>query len=289
MSSAVRPDFKRRILGLDIADEKNANAYCRWVDRFHDWREMPEDVEITENDLIDFADALEECHSGDLPWTPHTDSYGHSSRVQAVSAVMLWARRVQNVQFTTDAPDLVRGDPDEFDPTILDRDTTQAILEEDCGHPGCLAARTVAYDAVMRAAEVVSLRPDDVDPAEGTVYVRGKKGSQNRHIGVDDRTMTLLVDQIERVNRWFSNPTKLFYTASGAKGWSPNAFCEHFRRKHHDAGAHSFGRHTPIVHRLEDGEDFGSVYLRARHQHPSMTARYAARAGRTAPNSPSGL
>ncbi len=67
---------------------------------------------------------------------------------------------------------------------------------------------------------------------------------------------------------------RLFHNAYG-RPWKPDSWSQHFRTQHHDAGWHSFGRHSAISNRLSAGEDFGDVYRRARHQSPAMTTRYA--------------
>lgn len=271
--------FRERIRGRDINDESNLSSYCTWVERFLEWQGGDR---ISEGDLRDFDSALE--NPSTLHFTNRTDPYAHSTRIYALSAVKKWAEVMQDVEIRTDVNDLVRGSPVPFRPTILDRSDVHELLNEPCDIRGCLAARNVGHDAIMRGAEVMDARPQDVDPEAGTIYVRAKKNSDPREIGVAPETTALLMEHIDFVKDRFVRPTKLFYTKSMTMGMSPNAWTQHFRRVHHEAGFHSFARHTAIVHRLEDGEDFYDVFLRARHKHVSMTARYASIAGRTVPS-----
>lgn len=268
--------FRERVTGRDLKSQQSVDEYVRWIERFQDWHDGSE---ITEAVLRDFDDEL----SGPNPLDAREDPYSHSTRTKALSAVIKWAQVMENTTIARDVGDLTKGDRAEFDPTILDRDEVGRILTEPCRFQGCLAARVVGYDAIMRASEVTSMQPEDVDFEEGTVYVRAKKGSERRWIGVDEDTLELLRDQVDWATSQFQDPAKLFYNSSMVKGWSAKAFSKHFIEEHHDAGFHSFARHTAITLRLEDGEDFWDVYLRARHKHPSMTARYASIAGRSAP------
>lgn len=266
--------FKERVSGMDVSPE-TADTYSRWVRVFQAWNDGSR---ITEGLLRDFSTDLEEPER--IPFTDRDEPYSHSTRLQAVSAVKKWAEVMHDVDIRPDANDLVRGDPEQFDPTVLSRETVTRILEESCTLDGCKAARAAGYDLIMRGAEVADMRPEDVDGS--AVYVRAVKNSENRTLGVSDRTRTLLEQQIDLVNSWFANPTYLFYNTY-RNGLSAHAWGEHFRRKHHDAGFHAFARHTSIVHHIQD-EGFGETYLRARHSNPSMTARYASIAGVDAPS-----
>lgn len=268
--------FRERVAGMDVSPE-TADAYTRWVKVFQAWNDGSA---ITEGLLRDFSTDLEDPDR--IPLTDRDEGYAHSTRLQAISAVKKWAEVMHDVEIRPDADDLVRGDPEQFDPTVLSRDEASMILQDDCALEGCKAARAAGYDLIMRAAEIADMRPDDVDELDRTVYVRAVKNSENRTLGVSDRTIDLLRDQEERVDSWFSRPQYLFYN-SYRNRLTADALRKHFAREHHEAGIHAFARHTSIVHHIQD-EGFGQTYLRARHSNPSMTARYASIAGVEAPS-----
>jgi len=155
---------------------------------------------------------------------------------------------------------------------ISEQDVEDAIntAHDDCNCTGCEAALRVTYDGILRAAELTGIRRDDLDLQNGTLDVRAVKGSMNTTISLDPAT----VDALDRHIRE-NGVGDVVFTNTYGNGWKPSSWCSHFRNFHHEAGAHSFGRHSPIVHRLQCGEDFGDVYRRARHSHPQMTTRYA--------------
>jgi site-specific recombinase XerD len=257
--------------------ETTADDYEMWIQRFFDWFDGGP---ITEGVLIDFDDALQD--TDEVPWNPGIAEYAYQTRQKALSAVMLWARKMEGEHFESDVGDLVMGEPADFQPTVLDESEVQAVLEQPCDNPGCKAARHLGYEAIMRCKEISLVQPQDLNPEENTVYIRAVKGSVSRDIGVGARTMDILLEQRERIQQEFNDPSYLFYNKYRLP-WSADAWGNHFRRNHHEAGFHAFAKHTPITRRLEDGEPFGEVWTRARHAHPEMTSRYCSIAGREKP------
>lgn len=259
--------FRDRVADRDLKSGPSIDDYCLWIGRFDEWREGS--GEITEGVLRDFDTALD---TGNVECPCPDDGFAYQTRVKALSAVALWARVMENTDFHSDIDDLVRGEPDRFDPTVLSRDEVERILDHGCDLPGCQAARHVGYDAIMRAEEVARVKPEDIDVDEGTIYVRSAKNSLPRTIGLSETTIGLLAEQHDRVHRKFETPTTLFYN-SYWNSLTSSALSMHFLRHHSDAGFHAFGRHTAIVHYMED-HGFGDAYVRARHRRPSTTARY---------------
>jgi site-specific recombinase XerD len=72
----------------------------------------------------------------------------------------------------------------------LTTDEARALIRAASG-TSSLALRNTAmlvtmYRAALRAAEVLALRPHDVDPAAGTIRVRNGKGGRSRMVALDD-------------------------------------------------------------------------------------------------------
>lgn len=284
--------FHDRVVGRRI-NEDTYNLYENWVSRFEMWRGGGEpDL----GDLIDFDTWLADPEMVDYPWEnargrPAPDEYAYQTRTIALSAVKLWLRVHYGRNIGEDVQDIVSGEPAPFDPTYLTRDDIEETYREAddaCQCPGCEAALRVTYDAIMRASELVLLTRDDIDFSSGTAYVTATKGSDNAEVALSRSTLDALRRHIESENR-----SGVLFENSYGRPWNKESWALHVRRKHHEAGAHSFGRHTPIVHRLEhpewfadmrEGDAFGQVFQRARHSNPSMTSRYARLVGADIPD-----
>lgn len=285
--------FENRITDRRVKPE-TASKYRRWVQRYETWRTGGEpDL----SDLIDFDTVLADETWTDYPWEnatgrPAPDAYSYSSRRVALSAAKLWLRLNYDVSIVEEVQNIVSGEPDPFDPPYLSMDDIERVIgnaEEDCNCSGCEAALAVSYDGILRAAELTNITVDDVDLDAGTLYVRSVKGSFQTTIGLTRRTVGLLEEHIRE-----NDPGSTMFTNTYDNGWKPQSWASHFRTHHHEAGSHSFGRHSPIVHRLQHPEEFGDisaekdtfgqVYRRARHKHPTMTQRYARLVGVEVPD-----
>jgi len=228
--------------------------------------------------LIDYDSVLADPTWTDYPWEnvtgrPAPDEYAYRTRSVALSAVKLWTRLHHRQQIVEEVQYIVSGEPDPFDPPYIsgdDVDEAVASATEDCNCTGCEAALRVSYDAILRAAELTRIRVQDLDLDTGTLQVRSVKGSMNTGVSLSPETVRALDSHIRA-----EKPSNLVFKNTYENRWKPSSWSSHFRNFHHEAGSHSFGRHSPIVHRLQNGEPFGDVYRRARHQHPTMTARYA--------------
>lgn len=278
-------DFRERVVGRRINSD-TYDLYENWIRRFEVWRTGGEpDI----NDLIDFDSYLQNPDITDYAWEnargrPAPDEYAYSSRNVAISAVKLWVRLQYGVTIEEDSQHIIAGEPEPFDPHYLSRDDIHGVYDsagEDCPLPGCEAALRLSYDAILRASELVLLEREDVDFDAGTVYVTATKGSQNAELSVTQDTLDTVREYVE------ANPGRaeggLFKNSYGRR-WTKKVWATHVRRKHHEAGAHAFSRHSPIVHRLEhpewfpdmdEGDAFGQVFQRSRHSSPSMTSSYA--------------
>jgi len=267
-------EFKERVVGRSISED-TFDAYWLWIKRFERWTDAEPSLPILE----DFDSFLDSERRTDYPWTnatgrPAPDSYSHSSRTQAISALVMWARRQYGINVPEQPDDIVRGEPEPFSPTYLTREDVSETMEaaaDDCNCYGCRAALAVSYDAILRASELVILSVDDLSLESQELAVTAKKGSRDSTLTLGDRTADILRDYLDNRD---SDSDRLFTNTYGGD-WTKQAWSDHFRLQHHEAGSHSWGRHTPILHMFQSGSAFGDVYRRARHKSPSTTARYA--------------
>lgn len=267
--------FTEDLVGRQVSREKTANRYNRWIKRFEAWRGGGEPDEEM---LRDFDSFMADEDHVDYPWEntrgpAAPDSYAYQTRVTALSANLLWLPHRYDVQITNEVQNIAKGEPAPFEPTILKPGEIQTIISNassTCDNPDCEMAIRLGYDAIMRGAEIADARTEDVDLNDGTIYVRAKKGSEPTHIELSDDVFAMLKRHVE------DHPDrKYLFRNSYDRAYTASAWNQHFRRKHHDAGFHAFARHSAVSNRLRRGEDFGDVYLRARHQNPSTTLKYA--------------
>lgn len=124
----------------------------------------------------------------------------------------------------------------------------------------------------------MSVRKEDVNLDRQTLEVRAVKHSIPREVKFARKTGDLLEPIVESRKSGHLFLTYEAETREGVKPFEPEFWSRHFRREH-GAKFHKLARHSSIIHKLQDGWDFGDVYLQARHRHPSMTAKYAEFAG----------
>lgn len=277
--------FRKRVVGRAI-NEDTFRAYRLWIERFEMWHDS--NNAPTLRDLEDFDTMLADPTMTSYLWEnkvgrPAPNSYSYSSRVQAISAVKLWVRRRYDYELPEQPQDIAMGEEEPFNPTYLTSAQVSDVIESaptSCNCPGCRAALALSYDAILRASELTLLSVSDVDMGSGVVSVTAKKGSRDSDLSVSDRTMEY-IEQYLDVSDHESGP--LFRNTYG-NAWNAGSWATHVGRNHVDAGSHSWGRHTPILHMFQAGRGFGDVYRRARHVDPSTTARYARYVGTDIPD-----
>lgn len=272
-------EFENDITGRDVNRADTAKRYARWARRFEAWRPGGDpDAEM----LREFDTLLEDEDLPDYPWEnargpSAPPSYAYRTRIVALSGTKLWTDYHYGERIEKEVQNIALGEPAEFDPTILDPGEIERTINTAttaCDNPDCQTAMAVGYDAIMRGAEVADVRAEDVDRSDRSLYVRAKKGSEPASVSLSDGAWRKIESHVA------AHPDReyLFRNAYD-RAWTPEAWNQHFRRKHNDAGFHAFARHSAISNRLRQGEDFGQVYLRARHQNPATTLKYVDKIG----------
>jgi len=282
--------FRERMVGRSVS-EGTYEEYERWISRFEAWYDGDDPGLAT---LEDFDSLLALPERETYPWSnppgpSAPKSYAYRTRIIALSAVKQWVRRQYGTRIPEQPSDIALGEKEEFDPTYLDRDRVEEIIEEApsaCNCDGCAVALQVSYDAVLRAAELARLTYSDIktppgEPVEdATVDVTAVKGSRDTEIEVSQATAEALVEHMDPG----AAPDDPLFTNTYGDAWNRNSWASHVGRHHCESGSHSWGRHTPILHMLEAGTDVGTVYRRARHVNVKTTAKYARYVGRGVPD-----
>lgn len=270
--------FRRRVVGRSIGED-TFTAYKLWIERFEAWFQSRPAQEPSLRDLEDFDSMLEDPDHDLYLWEnavgrPAPAQYSYSSRNQAISAIKKWIRRQYGVNIPEKSSDIVLGEEDPFDPTYLSRERVREVIDTAdtaCNNGGCAAALALSYDAILRASELAYLSVEDISLSDGDVAVTAMKKSR-------DSTISLSDDTVQKVEAYLTHSDhsmgKLFRNANGSP-WDKSSWATHVRQYHVEEGSHAWGRHTPILHMFQAGNEFGEVYRRARHKSPSTTARYA--------------
>lgn len=269
--------------GGRLVSEDTMGKYGRWIRRFESWRPKEPDEEV----LRQWDSFLSDEDRADYPWKNARgrgapQSYSFQSRVVSLSAVKLWLAHEHDIHIETEVQNIAEGEPAPFEPRTLSGSEIESVIRRaplDCENDDCQTALRVGYDAIMRGAELADARVEDFDRGEGSLYVRAKKGSEPTTVELSDEAARALRNHVAaRSGREY-----LFHNAYD-NPWQPSSWNQHFRRKHHEDGFHCFGRHSPITNRLTSGEEFGQVYMRARHSNPTTTLKYVNYVGGDAPD-----
>jgi len=279
--------FRERVEGRDLSPS-SFPEYERWIRRFEMWHDGGEPGLVS---LEDFDSLLARGDQIVYPWVNDRGAdppevYAYQTRILALSAVKKWVRRNYNKRIPEEPDEIALGEPEPFDPTYIPRERVNQIINEApsaCNATGCKTALAVSYDAILRAVELTRITRNDFSFPDGepaSVDVTAAKKSRNATISLSEDTTELLRSHLESLPAGAPAPFLDTYGEPwGRKGWS-----SHVSRYHAEEGSHSLGRHSPILHLLESGTDFGEVYRRARHVVPQTTSRYARYIGTATPN-----
>lgn len=261
--------FERRISGRK-RDTKTVDIYVRWAGLFLDWLEDHGGFDSVDSLLYDFDEYLSEAK--DL---------SYNTRLKALSGVKLFLRINFDRRVDEDVQEFLSGEEYEFSPEWYDEDEVKEIFDEvgDCSYLHCYEMNRLAYHCIMRPAEVCKIRVSDIDRDDQTIEVRAVKHSIPRAISISDEVFNLIEPILDKRDR--KDPLFLTYETEdreGFKFWESNSWSAHCTREH-DFKPHKLYRHSSIINKLKKGWDFGDVYLRSRHVHPSMTSKYCEFAG----------
>lgn len=268
-------DFYDHHAGHELNRPETVDEYITWIRRFELWR----GPDVNEEEVRQFDSLLKDPDRTDYPWTndgpgrPPGDEYAFETRKKMVKALKYWLPWQYDVELDTPPADVCEGEPEPFDPTIIEEDAIHRTIRnapDVCNADGCSTAMQLSYDAIMRGIELTRVRREDVNLGDGTILVRAAKGSVQSTISLSGETISTLQTHLDRHPNWDES---LFRNTYG-RPWKPQSWNNHVRRQHHPAGTNALFRHSAIAHRLNSGEAFGDVFRRARHTYPSQTAKY---------------
>jgi len=198
--------------------------------------------------------------------------------MSAVKIYLMWGVGIPLSDLPT-VKENVLGLKSDFRPKVYTEEEIRIIQGGACDEQ-CYAMLKLGYDAIMRAAEVVRVRKDDFK--DNYLYVHAAKGSFSRWIDLSQDTMEALQPLFEKRKHYLF----MTYKNKGGKPFFAHSWSVHFIRNHkiEDRGAwHSYARHSPITHLLNQGVPFEQVWYRSRHRNPEVTAQYLGVVGRDIP------
>ena len=145
---------------------RTEEAYVYWLHRYVRFHELRHPRELGADEVAAFLSHLavvERC-------APATQN-------QALAALLFLYRQVLGLDLPW-LDDLVRAQPREHLPVVLDRAEVEAVLGQLHGVPRLVGS--LLYGAGLRLLEAVCLRIKDVDFGRGAITVRAGKGDKDR-------------------------------------------------------------------------------------------------------------
>ncbi len=131
------------------------------------------------------------------------------------------------------------------------------------------------YFTGLRRQELLNLIPADINWADRTLLVRSGKGDKDRYLLIDQTTLQLTKDWIEK-----STPTQAIFDISHF--WSDNNFRKYcldtglyqaYQQRGLRLSVHSL-RHAYATHRYQNGMDFFTLMTLMGHSFIDTTALY---------------
>lgn len=285
---SVEKAWRRFESRLERGNKLTSNMYKKWSRRFLDWAlERNKNLEDSQT-LFDWDDYLYEKRK--RKWLVEQkrgrqlgirQKYSYSSRIIALTA----GKSFMSIALNIDTGDIrevnkiaKEAEDEEEEELSEDKILSESEIEtvigecEKCINPTCGVIARLGFNLVLRAADLVKIKPENLNLEEEKIYVNPAKGSVSRtHRLIDMPFMSkedLISDlsELERNKYLFKNNCQDRPTASAS-------IRTHFVSKHNQS-FHEFARHSAICWFIEN-YGFDRAYLRARHTNYSMTTRYA--------------
>jgi site-specific recombinase XerD len=169
-------DEVRRELRLHRYSPRTQRAYLQQVKAYLEFADEARDDDETEVQLLrDY-----------LLTRLETRAISRSYHNQAISAIRFLYRHVFKQPLEVD--DIPRPRPEYRLPTVLTRDEVRRLYTA-VANPKHRALIMLLYSAGLRVAEVVRLRPEDLDEGRRLIHIRGGKGRKDRYTLLADAAL----------------------------------------------------------------------------------------------------
>lgn len=158
-------------------------------------------------------------------------------------------------------------------PTVLSRAEISLIISS-ISNPKHKLILSLAYGAGLRVSEVVSLKVQDINTEELTIYLRNAKGQKDRLSIIPEKIIPELKEALDnkfKNDYLFSNTNKNKLTTRTAQKIFENALNKAKIKK--EASFHSL-RHSFATHLLENGVDIRHIQTLLGHQNIRTTQIY---------------
>jgi integrase/recombinase XerD len=141
----------------------------------------------------------------------------------------------------------------------------------------------LAWRSGLRCAEIIDLKPKDVNLGEGTLVVQHGKGNRRRVVGLDHGSGELIERWIEAKKKRGIRSEYLFSTLAGKRldaSYLRHALPRLAKRAGIEKRVHLHGlRHRAAVDWTRDGADLVTVQRLLGHSSAATTAIYLSRVG----------
>lgn len=196
---------------------------------------------------------------------------GFSILNQSVNAIKLYYRRVLGIEF--DAIKLIRPRTEMKLPKVLSEEEIAGIIKstENLKHK-CLLL--LLYGSGIRIGELLSLKPEDYEPNDNRLWIRGGKGKKDRRTIINGKLKLILEKYLERyaTKEWiFEGQYGGPYTSSSATKILKRAALRAGIKK--NVSLHML-RHSFATHLLEKGTDLRYIQELLGHASSKTTEIY---------------
>jgi site-specific recombinase XerD len=212
----------------------------------------------------------EQIH-GYLLWMIVKRSCSEHQVHSAINAIKFYFEQVLN------KPQMVFNIPRPKRPLQLPKvhDETQIVkMIKACNNIKHETMLMLAYATGLRLAEIINLKPEDIDSARMILYVRKGKGKKDRQVVLS----TVLLHQLRRYYREYK-PKKWLFEGQYGNHYGYRSLQQIFERAKKKAGITMKGgihtmRHSFATHLLENGTDIRLIQELLGHERIETTMRY---------------
>jgi integrase/recombinase XerD len=209
-----------------------------------------------------------------------------AQRLVPITHFFSWLRRSGRLKLNPAADLLMpKGDRRLPEATLSAAEMARLLSTPNLSRPLGLRDRAILetfYSCALRRAELVALRPTDIDFARGTIFIRSGKGAKDRYVPVGERALFWLRLYLDLARPQLTANTSdsghLFISSVGAPLCS-DWLSRRVRRYLAIAGINKKGschllRHTVATLMLEGGADIRYVAELLGHARLETTQRY---------------
>lgn len=200
-----------------------------------------------------------------------------TSQHAAARAIRRYLRFCAEEQYIEQVPRFAMPKLSKKIQAVLTIEQTQALVKA-CRSNRDRALILVALDTGMRAEELVSLTPDNIDITRGAIVVRGGKGQKDRYVHIGIKTRRALIRHLSS-RRQRQAGKALWphqYTGEALTKWGIRELCDRLSERLGFKFTPHTLRRTAATLALKAGMPLPMVQAMLGHENLSTTERYLA-------------